>query len=138
MPYIGTELVDEEGVALLREWIASMGGKPVNEDVKDVAKAFRLAMEQRRAAGQVINIGSGAATQVRELVQRLAHIAGFSGEIRERASASPRSGELAWQSADVSRAASLLGWRPSQDLDAPLRDLWRSVETRNSTAVGWV
>ncbi len=38
MPYIGTELVDEEGVALLREWIASMDGKPAKEDEMDVAK----------------------------------------------------------------------------------------------------
>jgi putative heme-binding domain-containing protein len=38
MPYIGTELVDEEGVALLREWIASLDGKPGSESVKEVVR----------------------------------------------------------------------------------------------------
>ena len=38
MPYIGTELVDDEGVALLREWIASLDGKSGSESVREVVK----------------------------------------------------------------------------------------------------
>ena len=40
MPYIGTELVDDEGVALLREWIASLDEKS-NSDRLDVMKQIR-------------------------------------------------------------------------------------------------
>ena len=40
MPYIGTELVDDEGVALLREWIASLDEKS-NSDRLDVMNQIR-------------------------------------------------------------------------------------------------
>ena len=40
MPYIGTELVDEEGAGLLREWIASLDEKSSNKSL-DVMKDIR-------------------------------------------------------------------------------------------------
>ncbi len=41
-------------------------------EVRDVARAFRLALESPEAAGQVINVGSGEAYSIREVAELLA------------------------------------------------------------------
>jgi nucleoside-diphosphate-sugar epimerase len=93
----------------------------------DVGGAVVAALQSRDLREPIVNVGRGEAVQVRELVRRLAAIAGFDGEVREDAPASVRSATVPWQQADTALARTLLGWQARRPLDEALRELWRSV-----------
>ncbi len=96
-------------------------------DVRDAAAAVCRAAALR-PSGLVLNIGSGVAVPVREVVDRLVAISGIATHITESAPQdTTRSVELDWQQADVSRAARLLDWTAQYSLADSLRWLWDSV-----------
>ncbi|TSA87639.1 NAD(P)-dependent oxidoreductase [Deinococcus detaillensis] len=99
-------------------------------DVRDVARAavFAAGLPMRLPSDSaltlpVLNVASGQARRSREVVQGLAKVAGFTGQISEQADDSPRSGALNWQQADI-RLIQELGWSPLYSFDDALRDLW--------------
>ncbi|WP_328868980.1 NAD-dependent epimerase/dehydratase family protein [Streptomyces sp. NBC_00287] len=93
-------------------------------DVRDVARAVELAVAAGGPLPSVLNIGGGAAVQVREVVGRLAELAGFRGRIEESASSSARSAQVSWQCSDITAAHDALGWRPTRTLEESLSALW--------------
>ncbi|MFP3986638.1 NAD(P)-dependent oxidoreductase [Streptomyces sp. E11-3] len=95
-------------------------------DARDVAHAVALAATAPAPLPPVLNIGSGQATSVRELVHQLARAAGFHGRIEESGAGSDRSAAVSWQCADPSAAQAALGWRPQHTLAESLADLWAS------------
>ncbi|MEU9980607.1 NAD(P)-dependent oxidoreductase [Streptomyces sp. NPDC050856] len=97
-------------------------------DVRDVARAALLAATAGGPLPAVLNISGGQAVPVRELVRRLAHRAGFTGRIAERAGGSARSAEVSWQCSSVTAAAEALGWRPVHTLDESLAALWAATD----------
>ena len=90
----------------------------------DVGRAVVAALHLTARGGPVINIGRGEAIQVRDLVWRLAAVAGFRGEVREDSAPSARSAAVPWQLADTTLARNLLGWEPRRSVDEALRELW--------------
>ena len=82
----------------------------------DVARANLLAAE-RDVQGS-INIGTGVETDVNRLYELMAKAAG-SGRPAQHAPAKP--GEQMRSSVDASRAAAVLGWKPSVQLEEGLR-----------------
>jgi nucleoside-diphosphate-sugar epimerase len=92
-------------------------------DARDVAAAV-LAAASAAPGERLFHIGSGTATQARDLVRRLAAIAGFGGRIEEVSAPSARSSAVPWQAADIRRAGAVLGWRPAHALDEALAALW--------------
>ncbi|MER9233023.1 SDR family NAD(P)-dependent oxidoreductase [Mesorhizobium sp. M0622] len=100
--------------------------------VRDVARAFRLALEQPQARGHVINIGSGRAYAVSEVARLLAEAMGVPGrppEILGKA----RSGDIRNCFADISKARELLGFQPQYRLEHSLGDFVAWV--RNTVAI---
>ena len=93
-------------------------------DVRDVGHAV-VACTRVKVPGRVYNIGSGRATGSRVLAERLMELAGHPGTLHEEAPPSERSGTLAWQQANISRAAAELDWSPQHDFTDSLLDLWR-------------
>jgi len=93
----------------------------------DVGGAVVAVLRAPDLREPIVNIGRGEAVQVRELVRRLAAIAGFDGEVREVAPASARSATVPWQQADTTLARTLLDWQARRPLDEALRELWRSI-----------
>lgn len=97
-------------------------------DVRDVADATVLAA--RRPAGRsiptVLNVGSGRATPVREMVDALLAVAGFTGGLRMDGGGSARATAVPWQQSDITAIGTALGWHPRRDLATSLRDLWDS------------
>ena len=79
--------------------------------VRDVARAFRLALESRDAPGQVINIGSGNAYTIRQVAELVAEAMGL-GEIRPEILGKMRAGDIRHCFADISKARELLGFEP--------------------------
>src|SRR5690606_34171584 len=90
--------------------------------VRDVARAFRLALEQRPAAGHVINVGSGKAYAIAEVATMLATAMGVperTPEIMGKA----RSGDIRNCFSDISKARDLLGFEPCFFLEESLDEL---------------
>ena len=98
--------------------------------VKDVAHAFRLALESRLAPGHVVNVGSGQAYAIRDVATMLASAMGrdaLTPEVLGKA----RSGDIRNCFADISKARELLGFEPALRLETALGELadWVSGES---------
>ena len=89
--------------------------------VFDVTRAFRLALESGRAAGEVVNVGSGESVTVLEIAERLARI--LHVDIEPEALGRWRAGDIRHCFADITRARELLGYEPQVDLETGMRDL---------------
>jgi dTDP-L-rhamnose 4-epimerase len=90
--------------------------------VRDVARAFRLALERPQARGHVINIGSGRAYSISDVAIMLAEAMGCP-EIRPDIMAKARSGDIRNCFADISKARDLLGFEPQHRLEDSLDEL---------------
>jgi nucleoside-diphosphate-sugar epimerase len=93
-------------------------------DVADVADAIADAALAPTASEPVLNVGSGRAVAVRDVVAMLASVAGFRGRVIESGPAQPRSGAVTWIAADTTRVQRSLGWSPHQDLTSSVRAVW--------------
>ncbi|MDF2560599.1 MAG: wbiB [Microbacterium sp.] len=78
--------------------------------IDDVVEATFLAAVTPAAAGQVMNVGSGVATTVNDVVDALA--AAYGRSVSSRVSGNYRLGDIRHNVADVSRLADVLGYRP--------------------------
>lgn len=99
--------------------------------VKDVARAFHLAMTMPDVAGMTFNIGSGRCTTVASVAHHLANAVG-------RPSIGPvvtqrfRAGDIRHCFADISEARARLGYEPRYPLETSLGELveWLDRQTR--------
>ena len=90
--------------------------------VRDVARAFRLAMEKPAAAGEVINIGSGRSYAVADVARLLAR-AMVRNEVEPEILQRARSGDIRHCFADITKARELLGFEPTIPLEDGLEEL---------------
>ncbi len=90
--------------------------------VRDVARAFRLAMEADGAAGQVINIGSGNAYAIADVAGMLAEAMRVP-ELRPEILGKSRSGDIRHCFADTTLARNVLGFAPEHRLEESLDEL---------------
>ncbi len=117
------DYLDVRDVALATLVAARLGDEADNglDDTQPLSNAF----SPEAAHPHVLNVGSGRARRSRELVECLAHLAGFTGRVSEESQGSPRS-EVPWQQADIHRLRAL-GWDPHFTLEDALQDLWNSL-----------
>lgn len=87
--------------------------------VRDVARAFRLALDSDAAAGQAVNIGSGRSYSIVQVAQLLAGAMGVP-EIAPEVLGRFRAGDIRNCFADITRARDLLGFRPQEPLEDSL------------------
>ncbi|MDB5623992.1 MAG: nucleoside-diphosphate-sugar epimerase [Devosia sp.] len=90
--------------------------------VRDVARAFRLALEGAEAPGHVINVGSGNAYTITEVATLLAEAMGVP-QIAPDIMGKARSGDIRNCFADISKARELLGFEPQYRLEDSLGEL---------------
>lgn len=86
--------------------------------VRDVARAFRLALENDAANGHVINIGSGNAYSVSQVARLLAQAMG--SDLQPEILAKFRAGDIRNCFADIGKARDLLGFQPQHRLEDSL------------------
>jgi UDP-glucose 4-epimerase len=86
--------------------------------VEDVVQAFILATEMEEAHGDVFNIGGGASISILDLAHSLQQIIPNS---LDPIYAPPRHGDIHFSEADITRAESALGFRPTIDLKEGLQ-----------------
>ena len=104
--------------------------------VEDVGRAFRLAWETPKAAGEVLNVGSGLAYTITKVAELLAAEMGrpdLAPEVLGRA----RAGDIRNCFADISKARRILGYDPFLSLETALGPFveWvrgETVEDRNA------
>ena len=112
-------------------------------DVRDVADAAFAAACTPGPLPPVLNVGSGRATLLRDVVHSLVRISGADGTVVESVEAgsagtgpgtglgtgtgSARSAGVRWQQAHVGAIGRALGWRPATGLSTSLHDLWKEA-----------
>jgi dTDP-L-rhamnose 4-epimerase len=85
-------------------------------EVRDVARACRLALASPRAARHAINVGSGHSLSVREVAQRLAGALGCP-HLRPEITGRFRTGDIRHCFADLTLAHRLLGYEPQIEFE---------------------
>jgi dTDP-L-rhamnose 4-epimerase len=92
--------------------------------VHDVTRACELAMTAAGAEGEVLNVGSGVAHEVREIAERAGAALGRT-DIRPQITRQFRVGDIRHCTADISRARRVLGYEPNVSLEQGLAELAR-------------
>ncbi|MEM3641846.1 MAG: SDR family oxidoreductase [Candidatus Bathyarchaeia archaeon] len=87
--------------------------------VKDVAKANLLAMNNKRAVGEVFNVATGKPTTIKRLAEILLEITGKKH--LNPIYAEPRPGDIKQSYADISKAKEILRYFPEVSLEEGLR-----------------
>jgi UDP-glucose 4-epimerase len=82
-------------------------------NVRDVVDAVMACVEKREALGEVFNVGSGKATSIKELANLILELSGCEAAV---CFDKPRSGDILYSYADVSKAERLLGFRAKTGL----------------------
>ena len=104
--------------------------------VYDVARACRLALEKKEAAGCALNISSGVPMTVLECARRTVRALGRR-DIEPEVTGKYRAGDIRHCYADISRARQILGFEPQARLEQGLEDLaaWLEEQTAEDRAV---
>jgi len=99
--------------------------------IDDVVDCLLRLPDAGLRPGEILNVGSGRQTSVRDVVQRIVELTGTSARPRW-GTAAPRPYETTTWVADLSKVRSLVGWQPMTDLDEGLRQTiaWFSEHLR--------
>ena len=87
--------------------------------VKDVVKANLLAMESKKAKGEIFNIGTGAETSINQLWKAIKKL---TKSKLIPAHLPPREGDIRRSFASILKAEKLLGYKPQYSLDEGLKE----------------
>jgi dTDP-L-rhamnose 4-epimerase len=90
--------------------------------VADVARACELALASDRAAGHVVNVGSGESVSVLEIAAELASVLDEEA-VEPEVTGLYRAGDIRHCFADIGRARELLGYEPQVPLERGLSEL---------------
>jgi len=96
--------------------------------VHDVIRALILALESNKANYQILNIGSGRATKIKDIAQILSNHLGKKNLIK--ISKQYRKNDIRHCFADNNKAQKLLGWKPKVALEEGFKELikWSEKE----------
>ena len=98
--------------------------------VRDVARAFALALEQDGADGLAVNVGSGQSVTVRDLASQLGAVVGR--ELEPEITGESRVGDIRHCFADVQLAQETLGYAPEVELADGMSELAAWLEGQSA------
>ena len=99
-------------------------------NVRDVARACVLALEQDGADGHAVNVGSGRSVTVNEIARSLGAVLAVDAE--PEVTGKFRAGDIRHCFADISKARALLGYEPEIELEDGMRELAGWLETQTA------
>ncbi len=112
LPLFGTDYPTKDGTCV-RDYI----------HVVDLADAhLRAVAAAVPGTHHVVNLGSGSGHTVREVLDAVKYVTGNEVPVVE---SERRAGDVAVLIASNAKAAELLSWRPTRDLDSMVEDAWR-------------
>ncbi len=122
-PYTGVSAIFISRLKNNREAICYEDGSQSRDfvSVHDVVRAFILALEKDSANGQVINIGSGKPTSIKDIAMIIAKT--LSKENLVKISGEFRKNDVKHCFANISKAKKLLGWEPKISLEEGFKEL---------------
>ena len=96
--------------------------------VSDVVEANILALDREKAAGKILNIGTGKATSINQLSRTFMKLMRRSG-VKPKYMA-PRAGDIRHSQADITKAKKILGYKPRISLEQGLKKFieWKFSE----------
>lgn len=100
--------------------------------VKDVARACRLAMENSKADGEVLNVGSGNQYTIKEIADKLANVMGKTN-IKAEVTGKYRVGDIRHCFADPSKIKEILDFEPQVKFEDGLYELAEWLKTQIAT-----
>jgi nucleoside-diphosphate-sugar epimerase len=101
-------------------------------DVRDVAEAVVAVAVTDAQLPPVLNVGSGQAAQVRDVVRRLIELSGTGATVPEETGLSADA--VPWQQADTRLIEKTLGWTCRIPLDQSLAETWAGREQELATS----
>jgi len=109
--------------------------------VLDTVEAFTLALDQDASIGQVINLATGIATKIEEVIVLLEHMLGRNfRRITEAFRLRPEQSEVTLLCGDNRKAQQLLGWKPRflgpQGFEDALRRTLEFIRSSSESAEG--
>ena len=96
--------------------------------VRDVARAFRHALERDGADGSVVNVGTGLSTTILDVAVKLAAVLGK--DVEPEVTGEFRLGDIRHCYADITQARERIGFEPEVELDDGMRELGAWLEGR--------
>jgi dTDP-L-rhamnose 4-epimerase len=99
--------------------------------VSDIVQANLLALETDRADYQAVNVGTGRATSVKQIMRTLAE--GLGKEIEPEITGKYREGDIRHCVADITRARELLGYEPKVSLKQGITELLEWVRLQEAS-----
>ena len=100
--------------------------------VRDVARAFLLALDRKEADGGVFNIGSGEDRTIEQVAIEQAASMGRP-DLRPEITGQARAGDIRHNIPDLAKATAELGYRPREDFAAGLAELAEWVARQEAT-----
>jgi len=99
--------------------------------VSDIVQANLLALETDRADYQAVNVGTGRATSVRQVMKMLAE--GLGKQIEPEITGKYREGDIRHCVADITRARALLGYEPKVSIEQGIPELLEWVRRQEAS-----
>jgi dTDP-L-rhamnose 4-epimerase len=96
--------------------------------IDDVVDATILGLEMKEANGEIFNVGTGEATDVITVANKL--IANYNGSTKINISGNYRLGDIRHNFADMSKINSLLGFKPKYNFDLGINKFTEWVLTQ--------
>jgi dTDP-L-rhamnose 4-epimerase len=96
--------------------------------IDDVVTATILGLEMEEANGEIFNVGTGEATDVITVANKL--IANYNGSTKIKISGNYRLGDIRHNFADMSKIKSLLGFKPKYNFDLGINKFTEWVLTQ--------
>jgi dTDP-L-rhamnose 4-epimerase len=100
-------------------------------NVRDVARAFRAAIERPEADGRAINVGSGRARSIADVAHTLGFVLGRE-DLEPQVEGKYRAGDVRHCFADIGLAESLLAYRPQVDFESGVEELAEWLGRQNA------
>jgi dTDP-L-rhamnose 4-epimerase len=99
--------------------------------VSDIVQANLLALETDKADYQAVNVGTGRATSVKQVMRMLAE--GLHKHVEPEITGKYREGDIRHCVADISRARALLGYEPKVSLEQGIPELLEWVRRQEAS-----
>ncbi|MBN1600515.1 MAG: GDP-mannose 4,6-dehydratase [Chitinispirillaceae bacterium] len=130
-PYTGVLAIFASRYLNNREPVIFEDGEQLRDfiSVKDVSRAFRLALEHNNIGGQVFNIGSGRKISINEVALKLAVVLNKS-HIKPVKNGKYRAGDVRHCFADIEKARKHLSFMPEVEIDDGIRELVPWLESQ--------
>ncbi|WMJ73382.1 NAD-dependent epimerase/dehydratase family protein [Cytophagaceae bacterium ABcell3] len=101
-------------------------------NVKDVAKACRLALEKEKATGEVFNVGSGNKYTINEIATCLAGVTG-NHHILPKVTGKYRVGDIRHCFSDMTKSREILGFVPEISFEEGLTELAEWLQDQSAS-----